>query len=214
MIYPNETLVDAKKRIILADVSDDGNSIRRSIDVFKTTGGSFPSTFYSISDDAPKDYKSHYQVSGNYYSELIGAYISFVPMVLTIPFTTIFTTPSDFWRGMTLFALDESCLTRLDVPVTLNGVLCSMTIDLSYTTERGQMAFDYEQQLNMGKLYPVIHTVDISTSYIILNMQNSPITDSVGGINVPKVIYHVDDILLKLSELQDAVNLDQNPFLK
>jgi len=213
MIYPTETLINAKKRIIMADVSDDGNSIRRSIDIFKTTGGSFPSTFYAISDDAPLGYKSHLQCNGNYYSELIGAYISFVPMTLTIPFTTIFTTPYDFWKGMALFSLDEACLTRLDVPVTLNGVLCSMVIDLNYTTERGQMAFDYEQQLNMGKLYPVIHTVDIKCSYIILNMQNSPNQDTTGGINTPKVVYHVDDLILKLSELQNAVNLDQNPLL-
>jgi hypothetical protein len=213
MIYPTETLIDAKKRIIMADVSDDGNSIRRSIDQFKNTNGTFPSTFYNISDDTPKEYKSLLQVSGNYYSELIGAYISFVPMVLTIPFTTIFTTPHDFWRGMTLFSLDEACLTRLDVPVTLNGVLCSMTIDLSYTTERGALAFSIEEYFNLGKLYPVIHTVDISTSYIILNMQNSPTQDTTGGINTPKVVYHVDDIILKLSELQNTVNLDQNPLL-
>ena len=213
MIYPAETPTEARKRIILSDTSDDGNAIRRSIDSFKNSQGKFPFSAYSISDDEPLGYKSHLQVSGNHYSELIGAYISFVPMILTVPFVTFFTTPSDFWRGMTLFALDEACVTRMDVPITLNGKLCSMTIDLDYTTERGQLAFDIESQFNTGKLYPVIHTVGIKCSYIVLNMQNSPIQDVNGGINTPKIIYHVDDIILKLSELQDAKNLDQNPLI-
>ena len=210
MIYPDETYVNARKKFIMADTSDDGNSIRRSIDVFKTTGGSFPSTFYNISDDEPLGYKSHLQVNGNYYSELLDAYISFIPMVLTIPMVTIYTTPSDFWRGMTLFAQDESCLTRMDVPVTVNGVLCSMTIDLNYTTERGALAFDVESQFNLGKLYPVIHTIGIKCSYIVINTQTNTTTDNP---NQNKVVHHIDDLILKLSELQDAVNLDQNPLL-
>jgi len=213
MVYPNETPVEARKRIILADTSDDANSIRRSIDAFKTSNGKFPFTAYNISDDAPLDYRSHYQVNGNFYSELVGAYVSFIPMLLTIPLTTFFTTPYDFWRGMTLFAADESCLTRLDVPVTLNGVLCSMVIDLNYTTERGQLAFDIESQFAVGKLYPVTHTVDVKCSYIVLNMQNSPTQDTTGGINIPKIVYHVDDIILRLSQLENQKNLEQNILL-
>ena len=210
MIYPDLTYTEARKRFILADVSDDANSVRRSIDAFKTSNGQFPFTAYNISDDAPLSYKSHYQVSGNAYSSLVGAYISFIPMLLTIPMTTFYTTPHDFWRGMTLFAQDESCLTRMDVPVTLNGVLCSMTIDLNYTTERGQLAFDVEQQFAVGKLFPVIHTVDIKCSYIVLNMENDPTT---GNPNQPKVIYHVDDIITKLYQLSNESNLDQNTLL-
>jgi hypothetical protein len=151
VIYPDESLTDSRKRFIIADTSDDGNAIRRSIDFFKNSNGTFPFTAYNIQDDAPGEFKSHLQVSGKVYSELVGGYISFIPMILNIPMVTYYTTPFDFWRGMTIFAEDEANFSRLDTPVIINGVTCSMTIDLTYTTERGSLAFSIEEHFGEVK---------------------------------------------------------------
>jgi hypothetical protein len=211
ILYPDEDYVTkSSKRFILADVSDDSNAIRRSIDRFKNSQGEFPFTAYSINDDAPLDYKSHLQVNGNFYSELAGAYLSFVPVMFDLFFTTYFTTPTDFWYGMSLFALDESCLTRLDVPVIINGVSCYFPVDLQYTTERGNLAFDIEQQFQVGKMYPVVHNVSVKAAYIVLaNNNNSPGTTNQGTFT-RKIVYPVDDIILYLNTLNNAHNLDQN----
>lgn len=212
VLYPNETQVNGLKKIILANFDDDVAAIRRSIDTFKNSNGTFPCTFYSISDDEPVEYRSNLQKSGNFYSTLLNTYIRFIPMRLSIPMVTFFTTPFDFWRGMTIFAEDEADLSRLDVPVTINGVLTYFTIDLEYTTERGALAFDIEQAFQVGRLYPVIHTVDVKGAYITLNTERSGSegTSTGGGISNNKIVYHVDDIILKLNALSNSENLDQN----
>lgn len=208
MIYPTEDYAtQSSKRFILADVSDDGNAIRRSIDVFKNSQGTFPFTAYNISDDAPLDYRSHLQVSGSYYSELVNAYISFVPMNLDIPMTTYYTTPYDFWRAMSFFAVDEASLTRLDVPLIINGVECYFTIDLAYTTERGQLAWDIEQYFSVGRIYPLIHNITVKCAYIVLANNNN------GDKFTGTLVYPVDDIIFYLKRLDDAKNLDQNPTI-
>jgi hypothetical protein len=208
MLYPTEDYVtQSSKRFILSDTSDDANAIRRSIDTFKNSQGQFPFTAYSINDDSPLDYKSHYQVSGNFYSTLINAYISFIPMNLELFMTTYFTTPFDFWRAMSIFALDEATLSRLDIPLIINDVPCYFTIDLAYTTERGQLAFDIEQQFQVGKIYPVIHSVTIKGAYIVLaNNSNQDRFEQ-------SIVYPVDDIILYIRTLEDAHNLEQNILL-
>lgn len=212
VLYSNETRADGLKKIILANFDDDPAAIRRSIDIFKNSNGTFPCTFYSISDDEPVEYRSNLQKSGNFYSTLLDTYIRFIPMKLSIPMVTFFTTPFDFWRGMTIFAEDEADLSRLDVPVTINGILTYFTIDLEYTTERGALAFDIEQAFQVGRLYPVIHTVDVKGAYITLNTERSDSegTPTGGRISNNKIVYHVDDIILKLSELSNSENLEQN----
>lgn len=199
MIYPNETIVNARKKIMLANFDDDAASIRKSIDQFKISNGSFPCTFYNISDDEPILERSNLQKNGNFYSELVGAYVRYIGMNLSIPMVTYLTTPFDFWRLMGIFAEDESCLSRLDVPVTLNGVLCSFVIDLEYTTERGSLAWDIEQQFGVGKLYPVIHTVDVRGAYITLDTEKQAESSP---LKPGKVVYYVDDIIFRLEELQ------------
>lgn len=212
VLYPNETQANGLKKIILSNFDDDAAAIRRSIDTFKNSNGTFPCTFYSISDDDPVEYRSNLQKNGNFYSTLLNTYIRFIPMRLSIPMVTFFTTPFDFWRGMTIFAEDEADLSRLDVPVTINGVLTYFTIDLEYTTERGALAFDIEQAFQVGRLYPVIHTVDVKGAYITLNTERSDSggTSTGGSISNNKIVYHVDDIILKLNELSNSKNLDQN----
>jgi hypothetical protein len=199
IIYPDETSTDARKRIIMANFDDDAASIRKGIDAFKNSNGTFPCTFYNIGDDEPVMERSNLQRNGNFYSELVQSYLRYIPMKLTFPMVTYYTTPFDFWRGMTMFAEDEADMTRLDVPVTINGVLTYFVIDLEYTTERGSLAWDIEQQFGVGKLYPVIHTVDIKGAYITLNTERDELTQA---IKTGKLVYHVDDIIFKLSELE------------
>jgi hypothetical protein len=198
-LYPDETITNARKKIILANFEDDAASIRKSIDRFKTSNGSFPCTFYNISDDEPIMERSNLQKNGNFYSELVGAYVRYIPMIISIPMVTYLTTPFDFWRVMTLFASDEADMTRLDVPITINDILCSFVIDLEFTTERGSLAWDIEQQFGVGKLYPVIHSVSVKGAYITIDTMR---VDGSSPIEPGKIVYHVEDIILKLSELQ------------
>jgi hypothetical protein len=206
LLYPNETLTNARKRIVLANFDDDAASIRKSIEAFKNSNGTFPFTAYNISDDEPVPERTNYQKNGNFYSTLVGAYVRYIPMILTIPMVTYFTTPFDFWRAMTLFAADESDMTRLDVPVVINGVTCSFVIDLEYTTERGSLAWDIEQQFGVGKLYPVVHTIAVKGAYITLDLEKNSTT---GVINQARIVYPVDDIIFYLKQLEDEALIEE-----
>ena len=211
MLYPTESYTDARKRILLSNFSDDASAIRRSIDQFKNSNGTFPFTAYSISDDEPILERSNLQKNGTFYSELVGAYVRYIPMNLSIPMVTFYTTPSDFWRAMTYFASDEADMTRLDVPITINDVLTYFVIDLEYTTERGDLAFDIESQFGYGKLYPVVHTVSVKGAYITIDIQKNSTTQV---INKAMVVAHVDDIIFQLSQLEDAKHLEQNTLIE
>ena len=210
-IYPDETLEEAMKRMIIANFDDDSRAIARSIDTYKTSQGKFPFTAYNIGDIEDYDYKTYYQMSGNYYSEQLQAYIRYVPIKFTIPMVTFLSTPYDLWRVLNNFANDNSSLTRLDVPVTINDILTSFSIDVGFLAEKGSFSFDIEQQFGYGKLYPAVHTAEVSCAYITVDLERNVNTQV---INETKLVYHVDDIILKLNELQDSKNLDNNPLLE
>lgn len=209
-IYPDETLENAMKRMIIANFDDDSRAIARSIDVYKTSQGKFPFTAYNIGDVEDYDYKTYYQMSGNYYSPQLEAYVRYVPIKFTIPMVTFLSTPYDLWRVLSNFKNDNSSLTRLDVPVTINDKLTSFSIDVGFLAEKGSLAFDIEQQFGYGKLYPAVHTAEVNCAYITVDLERSPTTQA---INQNKIVYHVDDIILRLNELQDSKNLDNNPLI-
>jgi len=209
VLYPEESTSNAMKRIIMATFDDDALAIKQSISKYKTSQGKFPFTAYGIGDVEFIENKTYYQVSGTYYSRELDAYIRYVPIKFTIPMVTFLTTPYDFWRVMNNFSNDT--LTRLDVPITINDQLTYFSIDIGFLAEKGSSAFDIEQQLGYGKIYPVVHTAEISCAYITVDLQRN-INSQV--INQTKLVYHVDDIILRLSELQDAKNLSNNPLLE
>lgn len=210
ILYPTESTVDAMKRMIFATFDDDAKMVGESIERFKTSRGKFPFTAYSVGDVEFLENKTYYQVSGTYYSSELEAYIRYVPIKFIIPMATLLSTPHDFWRVMTKFANDSSSLSRLEVPVTINNNLTSFFIDINFLAEKGSNAFNIEEQLGYGKIYPVVHTAEVSCAYITLDLERSPTTQA---INQNKIVYHVDDIILRLNELQDSKNLENNPLL-
>jgi len=227
MLYPDEKLqVALDKRILLGNFDDDPNAIKKSIDAFKKTNGQFPFTVYSIGENEPYEWKTNLQKNGNYYSEELEAYINFVPVMFTIPMVTFYTTPFDYWRARTVLDYNNSTLTRLNVPVIINDILTAFTIDLTFTMEKGALAFDIEQQFSYGKLYPIVHTIMVKGAFITVNIrtnydddllydnEGNLITDENGdvnnSINKPIIIYPVDDIIVQLWNYENKKNLKEN----
>jgi len=211
VLYAQDTDEIAMKRFILSDTSDDSAAIRRSIDIFKNNQGEFPFTAYNIGDDTISDVKTHLQKSGNYYSPHFNAYISYIPITLNFSFISFFTTPFDYWRANNLLSMDSASLTRLKVPVEINGIDTFFYITInSLPTEKGSLAWDIEQQFGVGKIYPLVHSVEVEGVFLVVDKGKD---ENKGTTTVTKIVYPVDDMILRLYNLENSEILSLNTLI-
>lgn len=210
VLYAQDTDEIAMKRFILSDTSDDSAAIRRSIDVFKNNQGEFPFTAYNIGDDTLGEIKTHLQKSGNYYSPYFNAYIAYIPITLNFSFTSFFTTPFDYWRADNLLSMESASLTRLKVPIEINGIDTFFYIDLNFSTEKGSLAWDIEQQFGVGKIYPLVHSVEVEGVFFVVNKGKDPNT---GTTTSDKIVYPVDDMIVRLCNLENPEILSLNTLI-
>lgn len=210
VLYSQETQENGLKRFILSDTSDDSSAIRRSIDIFKNSQGEFPFTAYNIGDDEITDVKSHLQKSGNYYSPYFDCYISYIPVKLNFSFTTFYTTPFDYWRADNLLSMESASLTRLKVPIEINGKDTFFYINLSFTIEKGSLAWDIEQQFGVGKIYPIVHNVEVEGAFFVIDREKDIDT---GTTTKTKIVYPVDDMILRLYNLENSEILSLNTLI-
>jgi hypothetical protein len=172
------------KRIFLTSFeAGDEVALRTSIEKLKTSQASFPFTAYNLGELAPvTDKRSHGQKSFTYYSPIHGSYISAQPSILEIPMVSFFNNPDDYWEAMSKLQTDEVNLTRLTVPLTLNGVLTSTTIDLDLEINKGSLAYAFEDYLRLGHIYNITHSAKVYFHNFVLdnprlNLKLYPVED-------------------------------------
>jgi len=194
-LYKPLSVEEALQRFVLSNTNDDGVMIKRAIDKFKNSQGIFPFTAYNIDTVELQDSGfSHYQKNGSYYSTLYDCYLIAVPIIINFGFVTFFTTAHDFWKAYTILQEDNININSLEIPITINEKLTSFQILFDNVAEKGDLAFDIEQYFQYGKLYPLSHTTTVNSIFYLIDY-NIESHDK-------KIIYHVDDIILKLHELE------------
>ena len=209
ILYPKEPIEEIHKRFLLANFDDDANAIKKSVDAFKKTNGKFPFTAYNPANNIePVSEKSHLQKSGNYYCNDIGTYVALIPIRWEIPFVTYYTTPEDFWKAISMLHYEAASLTRLDVPIELNGVQTSFPIDLNFNPDKGNLAFDIEQQFTVGSIYPVVHITTVKCHLISLaenymTTGGGCITGLEGG-HQKRMVHLIENMHMNLRKLEDA----------
>jgi len=195
-LYKPIPLEEALNRFVLSNLGDDGTSIKRIIDKSKNNQGVFPFTAYNVDTVEMQDGGfSHFQKNGSYYSHDYDCYIVAVPIVVTFGFVTFFATAQDFWKAYTILQEDNINVNSLDVPITINGKLTSYKILFDNVTEKGDLSFDIEQQFQYGRIYPLTHATTVNSIFYLIDYNIEP--------HSTKIVYHVDDIILKLHELEN-----------
>lgn len=195
LLYPDEDYVtQSSKRMIRADFVNAGEeqALRRCIDTFKDNQVKFPFTAYAIDEDnLMPEVMSHYQVSGNYYSNTLGVYVKFIPVSITFPMMSFFNTASDYWRACQIMMNDFASVTRINVPIQFRTsdtgtiISTSFPVNLNYDVTKGSKAFAFDEHIRIGDIFNISHTITVQGAYIEFNMGKG------GEVLVP---YPVDSI--------------------
>lgn len=207
LLYPDEPFQDAKKRFILADFVGGGNetAIRQSIENYQNSNGVFPFTAYNIDDDEPVDYKALIHMTGNYYDPDLDCYLSAVPAYLNINMMTVYTTEYDYYIGTAKMMYDLACLTRLDVPIMINGKETFFEIDIDMDVTKGDLAFAYQDHKDKGSLFNISHNCKVKFHYFLLTGKTF---NSADGKQRPIPLYPVDNMILSLKRMEDKSLID------
>lgn len=189
-IYPDENPDDLinpesdKHKFILANFdATEETAIYRAIEDLKTISTSsakFPFTAYTWAEEELKiDTKSHLQVSGKVFDSNSQAYIQAIPATWDIPCVTFTNNVQDYFRVRQLLSVDSSKLKRLTVPILINDILTSFTIDVNFELTKGSYSFQYEEYLSKGHLYDLMHPLKIKFMYFILSGATVSLVDNI-----------------------------------
>ena len=194
-LYPDENpddLIDpesTKRKFILAnfDASEE-TAIYRAIEDLKTvstSSGKFPFTAYNFSEEElMSETKSHLQVSGKVFSETVQGYVQAIPLIWDVPCITFTNNVQDYFRTRQIVSGKASTLTRLTVPININGVLTSFSVDVNFEITKGSYAYQYEEYLSKGRLYDLMHPLKLKFMYLILNTSDvSPVDNITVALN-------------------------------
>lgn len=198
LLYPTEAYAVSGKRFILSNFeSGEEIAIRNSIQTFKTSQARFPFTAYNIGEmvEVPER-RTLMQRNLKYYDKNFGCYISAQPMQIEITMMTFTVSANDYFRVRTLLHNTNAQLTRLWVPITINGYETTFPIDLKYEIAKFSLAFEFEEFLRVGKIFDIQHTATLFFHNII--------TDA----NID-VVEDMELTLLRLSDIDQSQSISQ-----
>jgi len=204
-LYPNEDYnSQSSKRFIIANFETGTEiAIKRAIEKFKNSQPLFPFTAYNIGELIPvTDKRSNLQKNFQYYSPILNAYVSAQPSELEINMMSFFTTPNDYFRALTILHTDLANITRLTVPIIINEILTSLTIDVNYEISKGDLAYSFEDYLRTGRIYNISHNAKIYFNNIILNA-NINLVDNI-EISLSRLNNNNSSILIQTDTVPDT----------
>lgn len=177
-LYPDEDPDDLiqpespTKKFILANFEGGEEiAVRRQIEELqKSSSAIYPFTAYNSSEETLElSTKSHLQVSGKVFNSEVNGYVQAIPATWDFPAITFTSNVQDYFRARQLLSVDASRLTRITVPITINNVLTSFPIDITFELTKGSYAFQFEEYLSKGRIYDLVHNLKIKFLYFILN---------------------------------------------
>jgi len=200
-LYPDENPDDLinpeykNKKFVLAnfEVGENVALYKNIEDLQQSSSATFPFTSFNWAEEELKiDTKSHLQVSGKIFDTSSQSYIQAIPVYWNIPMIHFFSNAYDYFRARQLLSVDSSKLTRLTVPLLINNILTSFTVDIEFEISKGEYSFAFEEHLRVGKIFDLVSNLKIKFMYFILN-------DSVD-------VSLVDSITVSLRTLATEIN--------
>ncbi len=187
-LYPDENPDDlinpsyTNKKFVLANFEVGENVVlyKNAEDLQQSSSATFPFSSYNWSEEELKlDTKSHLQVSGSIFDNSIQGYVQAIPAYWNINMIHFFSNVHDYFRARQALVVDASKLTRLTVPITINGVLTSFTIDVEFEITKGEYSFAFEEFLRVGKIYDLVSNLKVKFLYFVLNEVDVNLVDSI-----------------------------------
>ena len=166
LLYEDEYNSDpqlALKRLVLSDVeSGQDVMIGDSIEEFKNTQGQFPFTAYALSESIERtDLLNHTAKGGFIFCKEAHNYVRSFPMELEIPMFTFFNTGEDYFQARSLLHRENVGLTRLRVPIQINGVDTDFPIDIEQAIGKGAYAASFEEYLRVNRIWDIRHDITV-----------------------------------------------------
>lgn len=154
------------RRMFRADIEGGGTDIVMGdvIEQVEKINHSFPVTAYNVGElqSLPESY-SYPASSGLVTDYTTGGKIKTWPVMLPILFTSIFTTPHDYMRAHEILRNSvQNTLTRLAVPIVINGETYYFPADLSIEIARGEYPFQMEKQKAKYEIYDLNHVCNLT----------------------------------------------------
>lgn len=166
-VYPFEAFKDIvqtiRERTYLADI-EAGNDevVKQATRIFTQTNMKFPFTAYNVGNrEVDKDKSNLFSSGGFNFIDGLG-YCHAVPCKLEIPLITFFNRAEDYNIAFVNFLTDTSALTRLRVPIQINGTDTAFTVDISYDSlAKGEYASNFQAWLRVNNIWDVRHTATV-----------------------------------------------------
>ena len=184
-------MVDAQARIIVADIINGASdsAVDFAVQAFQSTNVVFPFAAYSYDlteMGTAKD--SHLQKSGRYYDTVLQHYVSSKTLKIMVPYIFFFNNPKDYYNAQKILHTIRCTPMKVDVPVTINGIVYSFSVKLNLAIERGSYSSNFQEALKQGVIFDL--GVNVECEFNDLTMS---------GLN----LYPVDDMIATLYQMSD-----------
>lgn len=210
-----------ESRIFVTDIDAGGdNALGDASRFFGAINAPFPFTAYGVGDREVIIEKTTFAASGGFIFVPNLGYAKAVPVNLFIPAFSFFSNPDDWNLAFSNLIMDNSSLTKVDVPIKFKNIDTNIRCTLSYDTiSKGSFAGAFAEHLRSNEIWDIQHNFKIS--YTELVFVGSAIDDP----NKPKIVLNalsqpvwgiVDNMYLRLynnytQELIDEIQIPGPP---
>ena len=190
ILYTEETYTESKERFQFTDITVEQGG-RTNIATWKRTELRFPFTCFNIGEPEPREevqnYKAHIQRT---FSQDYGCYVSCRPVIITMPMISFFATGHDYEIALKSLREESMTLSKLFVPVLINGNLETFPIEITMEISKGQYAFEFEQWLTSNRFFDIVHDLRIKYWDYSIDAEFNPVDSMTMGMEAYKdVIY-------------------------
>lgn len=190
LFYEN-TLEDAQAKFLVGDIingaSDAG--IDAAIQFFQLSNVVFPFAVYGYDMTERLDEKvTHLQRSGKYYDSTLGKYVDSKPVKMIVPYIFFFNNPKDYYNAQKIIHSFSDSLSKLDVPILIDAVTYSFSIQVKFTMERGSYSSAFQEHLRTGAIFDIVLNAEVTYNDLTTSSLN---------------MYPVDDMILSLYKMDE-----------
>jgi hypothetical protein len=196
----------AKERFIRGNITSERAS-KENVRSFFQTHWKFPFTVFNFGDPVPDEtVLSHNAKSYNLYCEALGDYVAARPMIMEMPFLSFFNTNRDYFTALKKLQDAAMSVAKLDVPIVIDGVTDSYIIEVDMPdVSRAELAEDWERYEETGRIFDILHTIQVKFfDYSLASgLESNTGSGSGGNSDRRKIVYPVDNIIFYMKKLSD-----------
>jgi hypothetical protein len=152
-----------RERTYLADIEAGSDTVvQQATRFFSQTNMKFPFTAYNVGNREVIREKSNLYSSGGFnFVEGLG-YCHAIPCKIEIPLITFFNRAEDYNIAFSNFINDAAFLTRLKVPIQINGQDTAFVVDIEYSAlAKGAYASNFQEWLRVNNIWDIQHTATV-----------------------------------------------------